>query len=142
MLASCKEDTSSLASVIPEHQFWRWKDMWTNSLRNIIFVALLAEYLSTRTLLSLSSAAELIGSESSIRNSSQTRRLMVVDLLVRPESCGRVTLPVEDYLHSVIGVVNELVSLHYIFARMVTLMLCRFDVLVKTGHQFRHLGQL
>lgn len=33
--------------------------------------------------------------------------------LVRPESCDRVALPVEDYLHSVISVVNELVSLHY-----------------------------
>ena len=67
---------------------------------------------------------------------------MVVDYLVRTETCGRVTLPVEDYLHSVISLVNELVSLHYMFARMITSMSCRIDVLVKTGHQFRHPGQL
>ena len=63
LLKDCELVTGALANVIPENQFWRWKDMWTNSLRNAVFTAVMVEYLSTRKLLSLADAASSIGSE-------------------------------------------------------------------------------
>jgi len=62
--------------------------MWTNSLRNAIFTAVMVEYLSTRKLLSLADAASSIG--------------------IKPEWSGRIALSVEDYLHSLVNVINEL----------------------------------
>jgi hypothetical protein len=62
MLKDSEVVTRALATVIPENQFWRWKDMWTNSLRNAVFTAIMVEYLSTRRLLSLADAASSIGS--------------------------------------------------------------------------------
>ncbi|KAG6852789.1 hypothetical protein C0991_009126 [Blastosporella zonata] len=66
VLLSCRETTRALADIIPENQFWRWKDMWSNSLRNAVFAATLIEYLSTRTLLSLSQVSELLGTVNAV----------------------------------------------------------------------------
>jgi len=88
VLTTCGSVTGALAILIPENQFWRWKDMWTTSLRNAIFAAVLVEYLSTRRLLSLPEAALCVG--------------------IKPEWSNSIALPVEDYLHSLITVVNEL----------------------------------
>ncbi|KAG5645473.1 hypothetical protein DXG03_006018 [Asterophora parasitica] len=89
VLASCQETTSALAGLIPENQFWRWKDMWSNSLRTSVFAASLIEYLSTRTLITLPQVSEILG--------------------VKDEWKDRLALPVEDYLHGLISLVNELV---------------------------------
>jgi len=62
MLNDFASVTGALATVIPDHQFWKWKDMWTNSLRNAVFTAVMAEYLGTGKLLSLVDAASSIGS--------------------------------------------------------------------------------
>jgi len=88
LLLSCQNVTSVLAGLIPENQFWRWKDMWSNSIRTAVFSAALIEYLSNRTLLSLAQAAEALG--------------------IKKEWNDRMSLPVEDYLHSLISMVNEL----------------------------------
>ncbi|EIW59484.1 Translin [Trametes versicolor FP-101664 SS1] len=88
VLASCRETTAALADIIPPHQFWKWKDMWTNSLRTAVFAATLAEYLQDGALLSIQQAAEILG--------------------IKPEWQDRLALPVEDYLHGVINLVNEL----------------------------------
>ncbi|KAG6820178.1 hypothetical protein H0H93_004309 [Arthromyces matolae] len=85
---SCQETTHALADLIPENQFWRWKDMWTNSLRNAVFVASLVEFLSTRTLIPLPKISEQLG--------------------IKDEWEDRLALPVEDYLHGLISLVNEL----------------------------------
>ena len=82
--------------------------MWTNSLRNAIFAAVLVEYLSTRRLLSLPDAALCIGSESLFRCAFLMSRTDFCS--VKPEWSSSIALPVEDYLHSLITVVNELVS--------------------------------
>ncbi|PPQ66260.1 hypothetical protein CVT24_007278 [Panaeolus cyanescens] len=87
-LSGVQSVTLSLSEIIPQNQFWRWKDMWTNSLRTVVFCAALVEYLSTRALLSLPDAAKIIG--------------------VREEWSDRIALPVEDYLHALISLVNEL----------------------------------
>ncbi|KAF9464171.1 Translin [Collybia nuda] len=88
ILLSCQEITSSLASLVPENQFWRWKDMWSNSMRTAVFVASLIEYLSTGALIPLSRVAEILG--------------------IKEEWKDRVAVPVEDYLHGLISLVNEL----------------------------------
>ena len=62
VLDSCRETTSALAAIIPENQFWRWKEMWQNSLRNAVFAATLVEYLHSGGLLPLPAVAEKLGS--------------------------------------------------------------------------------
>ncbi|KAF8798796.1 Translin [Phlegmacium glaucopus] len=91
VLLSCQENTFALSLIIPENQFWRWKDMWSNSIRTAVFAAALIEYLTSRTLLTLHRAAETIG--------------------IKEEWSDRITLPVEDYLHALISLVNELARL-------------------------------
>ncbi|KAJ7366862.1 Translin [Mycena albidolilacea] len=88
VLLSCREITQGIASTIPPDQFWRWKDMWSNSMRGAIFAAALIEYLRHGSLLSLPRASEILG--------------------IDEEWKDRFSLPVEDYLHGVISVVNEL----------------------------------
>jgi hypothetical protein len=109
MLRDCEVVAGALATVIPENQFWRWKDMWTNSLRNAVFTAVMVEYLSTRKLLSLADAASSIGSEY-IPHISLKLCPIADSCQVMPEWSGRIALSVEDYLHSLINVINELVS--------------------------------
>lgn len=63
VLNSCRETTEALATLIPENQFWRWKDMWSNSIRTVIYAAALVEFLSSGTLITLPQVNELLGSE-------------------------------------------------------------------------------
>lgn len=62
VLFSCRDIISAIAGVIPPDQFWRWKDMWSNSMRTVVFAAALIEYLRKGSLLSLPRAAETFGS--------------------------------------------------------------------------------
>ncbi|KAG9315886.1 Translin [Chiua virens] len=88
ILRSCCDDSAAITSLVPPNQFWRWKDMWSNSLRTAVYSAALVEYLSSGTLISLSQANEMLG----IKN-------VWVD---------RFSIAVEDYLHGLISLVNEL----------------------------------
>lgn len=112
VLLGCRDTTSALATIIPKNQFWRWKDLWSNSIRTAIFAALLIEYLTTRGLLTIAQAAETLGS-ASISYFIEVPLFTLV-LLVQEEWSDRMTLPVEDYLHSVISLVNELVRNNFI----------------------------
>ncbi|KAF9077695.1 Translin [Rhodocollybia butyracea] len=87
-LHSCGEITAALASLIPPNQFWRWKDMWCNSLRSAIFAAALSLYLTKGTLISLQGTSEILG--------------------IQDEWKDRVAISAEDYLHGLITMVNEL----------------------------------
>ncbi|KAF7314268.1 Saga complex component [Mycena kentingensis (nom. inval.)] len=88
VLLSCQEITAAIAEAIPKDQFWRWKEMWSNDIRTLVFAAALIEYLKNGTLLSLPKAAETLG--------------------IRDEWKDRFALAVEDYLHGLISLVNEL----------------------------------
>ncbi|KAI0039678.1 translin [Auriscalpium vulgare] len=88
MLLGCQNTTAALAGIIPPEQFWRWKDMWNNSLRAAIFSAVFVEFLATGHLLSLAATSEQLG--------------------VREEWKDRFIISVEDYLHGLITMVNEL----------------------------------
>ncbi|EGN98397.1 hypothetical protein SERLA73DRAFT_183383 [Serpula lacrymans var. lacrymans S7.3] len=87
-LLSCQETSATLAALIPPNQFWRWKDMWSNSLRTAVFSAALVQYLGNGNLASLSQVSETLG--------------------IKQEWKDRFALPVEDYLHGLISLVNEL----------------------------------
>lgn len=63
IIQSCQKNSSALAEIIPPNQFWRWKDMWSISLRNAIYSAALVEYMTTRTLISLEQVSAALGSE-------------------------------------------------------------------------------
>lgn len=64
ILDSCKDVTSNLAAIVPENQFWRWKDMWSNSMRTAVFAAALIEYLEHRKLLSFTESEDILGRQS------------------------------------------------------------------------------
>ncbi|KAG2151415.1 Translin [Suillus clintonianus] len=96
MLHSCQTTSAAMAALIPPSQFWRWKEMWSNSLRNAIFSAALVEFLATGKLISLPEVCQILGSEHCFT------------ICVKDEWKGRFALPVEDYLHGLISLVNEL----------------------------------
>ncbi|KAG6334082.1 hypothetical protein ID866_5014 [Astraeus odoratus] len=88
ILRSCHGTTAALAGIIPPNQFWRWKEMWSNSLRTAVYAAALVEYLTTGSLISLAQTSETLG--------------------VKEEWKDRFCIAVEDYLHGLITMVNEL----------------------------------
>ena len=115
ILASCRETTAALAEIIPPNQFWKWKDMWSNSLRSAVFSATLVEYLHSGGLLTLEQVAEILGSKCHIVQRGLETIASSSPFLVNPGWQDRFALSVEDYLHGVINLVNELVSIlpHY-----------------------------
>lgn len=62
VLVSCQSTMANMAALIPENQYWRWKDMWTNSLRSAVYSAVFCEFLANGTLLSLESTCDQLGS--------------------------------------------------------------------------------
>ncbi|KAI0785262.1 Translin [Abortiporus biennis] len=88
ILESCGETTAAIAALVPPNQFWRWKEMWSNSLRSAVFAATLMEYLQKGTLMTLGQVSDVLG--------------------IKPEWSDRFVLTVEDYLHGLITLVNEL----------------------------------
>ncbi|KAK7056795.1 Protein phosphatase 2C 2 [Paramarasmius palmivorus] len=87
-LRTCRDVFAALADLVPPNQFWRWKDMWCNSLRTTVFVAALSQYLTEGTLISLQATSDILGMQDDWKD--------------------RVMLSAEDYLHGIISVVNEL----------------------------------
>ncbi|KAF9242608.1 Translin [Melanogaster broomeanus] len=88
ILRSCHDTSAAIAALVPPHQFWRWKDMWSNSLRTAVYCAALVEYLNSGSLITLSQVSEVLG--------------------INEESADRYSIVVEDYLHGLISLVNEL----------------------------------
>ncbi|KAF8645114.1 hypothetical protein AX16_007943 [Volvariella volvacea WC 439] len=88
ILQSCKETTAALASLIPPNQHWRYRDMWTAPLRSAVSSIAMIEYLSHRTLISVAGIEEVLGIDETWKD--------------------RFGIPVEDYLHGIISLVNEL----------------------------------
>ncbi|KAH0831952.1 Translin [Lanmaoa asiatica] len=108
ILRSCRDTTAAIASLVPPNQLWRWKDMWSNSLRTAIYSAALVEYLSKGSLITLSQASEVLGSELFTTEPSANQNTDVFP--VKEEWTDRLSITVEDYLHGLISLVNELVN--------------------------------
>ncbi|KAI5986160.1 Translin [Pisolithus albus] len=88
ILHSCHETCAALAAIVPPNQFWRWKDMWSHSIRTVVYAAALSEYLANGSLISLEQTSETLG--------------------IKEEWKDRFCIAVEDYLHGLITMVNEL----------------------------------
>ena len=61
-LLSCRETCAALANLVPPDQFWKWKDMWSISLRNAVFAATMVGYLRTGKLLTLAEVTDILDS--------------------------------------------------------------------------------
>ncbi|KAL4081055.1 Translin [Scleroderma citrinum] len=88
ILRSCDATAAALAAITPPHQFWRWKDMWSNSLRTAVYSAALVEFLTTGSLISIAQTSQVLG--------------------IKEEWKDRFCITVEDYLHGLISLANEL----------------------------------
>ncbi|KAH7885388.1 Translin [Phlebopus sp. FC_14] len=88
ILYSCRDTSAAMAALIPPNQFWRWKEMWSNSLRAAVFAAALMEYLTSGSLITLAQTSQVLG--------------------IKEEWNDRFFLAVEDYLHGLITMTNEL----------------------------------
>lgn len=84
--------------------------MWSNSLRTAVYSAALVEFLATGKLISLQQVSQILGSEHH-RFLYHVCSNYHLTLLVKDEWKDRFVLVVEDYLHGLISLVNELVSL-------------------------------
>lgn len=62
-IEGCKDVTAALAELVPLDQFWRYKDMWSYSLRTAIFAVALVGYLRDRSLTTHAQTCEILGSE-------------------------------------------------------------------------------
>lgn len=54
---------AALADLIPPYEFWRWKDMWSHSMRSAVFATAFVEYLTNGKLITIERVAEILGSE-------------------------------------------------------------------------------
>lgn len=79
---------ADLARCVPEGQYYRWCDIWSWAMRNLVFAACLSFYLGTGHLLS----------------KEDTERVLGVDALPN----DRMMLATEEYLHGLISMANEL----------------------------------
>ncbi|EJD50703.1 Translin [Auricularia subglabra TFB-10046 SS5] len=84
----CRESNTKIAALVPDHQYWRWKDQWSRHQQTAVFVVSLIEYLSSGQLVSLQDAATRLGFQDAWKD--------------------RYYLAAEDYLQGVISMVNEL----------------------------------
>jgi small-conductance mechanosensitive channel len=62
VIVACKSTSEAISRLVPPNQFWRLKDMWTNSLRSVAYSAVFSEFLMTGTLLPLDGVADQLGS--------------------------------------------------------------------------------
>jgi hypothetical protein len=62
----CKTISGALEQIVPSHQYWRYKEMWQNSLRNVVFAVILMEYLTSGELASLELVRDTLGSKSGL----------------------------------------------------------------------------
>ncbi|KAK9898033.1 translin [Cystobasidium minutum MCA 4210] len=90
-LPACKANIESLASMIPKDCFYRYNDMFGRTLQAFSFDIVLIHWLQHEQLIHATKAGEAMG--------------------IKPEWADHFKLTTEDYLHSVISLVNELARL-------------------------------
>ncbi|PVF97191.1 Translin [Serendipita vermifera] len=87
-LETCTGPVTTIAELVPPQQYWRWKDLYSRQIQNVVFVVVLCEYLRSHKLSSLQDVSNMLG--------------------LKQEWYGRVHVQAEDYLHGVLSVVSEL----------------------------------
>ncbi|PWZ00665.1 Translin [Testicularia cyperi] len=81
---------AELAELIPEHQYYRWNDDFSFSIKNLCASVALTVLISTGTLVTKDQTAQVLG------------------LAGKPSLETRLKLSTEEYLHGVINFLNEL----------------------------------
>jgi hypothetical protein len=115
IMTSIRGTNASIAGLIPPNEFWRWRDLWISPLRNAAFSAVLMEFLTNGSLLSLEDTSNVLGSEPFSHIIFSLNSLM--PSIVKEEWSDRYMLSVEDYLLALTNVVNELVSWSWVRLR-------------------------
>lgn len=75
--------------VVPENQFWKWNDCWSFTLQRANYCGALACFLTTGTLVTKDQSLNFLGLSSDAASTS------------------RLTLTTEEYLHSIISLIND-----------------------------------
>lgn len=90
LLPPLKESLNNLATLIPQEQFYRYSDSFSRSIQQSSFIIVLSAFL---------------------RSGDVPTKEEVESELGGGEWKGRMWLSTEDYLHSLISLVNELVRI-------------------------------
>ncbi|CAG7853070.1 Translin; AltName: Full=Component 3 of promoter of RISC; Short=C3PO [Serendipita indica DSM 11827] len=85
---TCRGPIATIADLIPENQYWRWRDMYSRHIQNFVFAVALCEYVRSHRVASIQDVTNILG--------------------IREEWQDRVRIQTEDYLHGLISVANEL----------------------------------
>ncbi|KAL1933351.1 hypothetical protein VTP01DRAFT_7441 [Rhizomucor pusillus] len=86
-----KDSVHGLAKLIPEHQFYKYCDLWSRSMQQAIFLVVFKYYLDTETLAPISVIEDAIGFKVDTDN-----------------TLNEFHIQLEDVLHSYISLINEL----------------------------------
>ncbi|PWN28254.1 Translin [Jaminaea rosea] len=91
LFTQLRSQIHSVAALVPANQFYKWNDCWSFSLQRSSYCACLAYWLTTGRLITKEQAAQLLG----------------LDAQSSPENVGRMELTTEEYLHSLISMIND-----------------------------------
>jgi hypothetical protein len=61
LVNSCQVPVAGIVSVVPPHEFWKWRNLWIHSLQTAVFGASMVKFLSDGTLISLQEVSSLLG---------------------------------------------------------------------------------
>ncbi|PWN17964.1 Translin [Microstroma glucosiphilum] len=78
-----------VVEVVPDNQFWKWNDCWSFTLQRANYCGALACFLTTGTLVTKDQSLHFLGLSSDAASTS------------------RLTLTTEEYLHSIISLIND-----------------------------------
>ncbi|PWN54395.1 Translin [Violaceomyces palustris] len=86
--AHCRSSISAIVQLVPPHQYYKWCDDWSFHLKNTVFAVCLTYFLGTGFLLS--------------------KEEVCLVLSIDRSHADRFQLSTEEYLHSLVSMINEL----------------------------------
>ncbi|CAO1625992.1 unnamed protein product [Sympodiomycopsis kandeliae] len=87
LFAELRSKIADVVRSVPDGAFWKFNDLWTFTLQRSNYTVALAYYLGTGRLISKSESLEILG--------------------LSTTSPSKLTLTTEEYLHSLISVIND-----------------------------------
>lgn len=115
---SVKSELATLASLVPKNQYYRYHDLWGRSLQQICFLAAFQYYLAhsaavvkdqSERLIKPQDILALVGGKSDkLTYIIITCILVMVEMKMEDERENQFYIPIEDYLHGLVSLSNEL----------------------------------
>ncbi|PWN93188.1 Translin [Acaromyces ingoldii] len=87
-----RHDLRLLVELVPDNQFWKWNDAWSMTLQRASYAVALTFYLGTGRLIT----------------KDQTARILALDAASPAATHGRLLFTTEEYLHSLVSMINDL----------------------------------